>query len=187
MSKKKWFPKPLTAQYPLPGPCRKDPEANTKPPTQMPVEFARKPGPAAFAACYCYWKNTSHTAPKAASLSAHQTRSHQQTTRERCPHESTPQRVALPRCRPLGNQCVWIFCAHSIFPTEEARFKKSYRHKWLSRLKAWNTPNCSYLCILLLRIRHGANGQKPQETGAPQENKKHPCMFAPIFGADVDE
>lgn len=103
------------------------------------------------------------------------------------PHESTPQRVALPRCRPLGNQCVWIFCAHSIFPTEEARFKKSYRHKWLSRLKAWNTPNCSYLCILLLRIRHGANGQKPQETGAPQENKKHPCMFAPIFGADVDE
>lgn len=149
------------SQYPLPGLCRKDPEANTKPLTQMPVEFARKPG----------------LLLATATEKAHLIQLPKQVLwvlirrgpLSRRPGEGAPVKVLhkVPAMQASGNQCVWIFCAHSVFPTEETRFKKPCRHKRLSWLKAWNIPNCSYLCILLLPIRHRANGHKPQETGAP--------------------
>lgn len=79
--------------------CRKGPEANAKPPTQMPVEFARKPDPAASAVCYFYYKTKSCTASNLGSLSANQ-----QQERDRLPwkkwlHKSTPK---YGNCHGLG-------------------------------------------------------------------------------------
>lgn len=86
-----------------PALCRKDPEANTVPLTQMPVEIARKPDPAASATCYCYGETK---ASNVGSLSTNQTTRSHQTTREEMPTPKYSTKFGITAIRPSGNQCV---------------------------------------------------------------------------------
>lgn len=86
--------------------CRKDLEANTMPPTQLPVEFARKPNPAALAAGYCYGKTKSYTASKVGFPSTNQTARSHRVTREEVPAPKYSTKCGMTAIKPSGNQCV---------------------------------------------------------------------------------
>lgn len=91
------------ATPPQPSLCRKDPEANTKPLNQMPVEFAREPAPAASAAVE---KTQSYTASNVGSLRVHQTVRTNLTTEEEAPAQKSATKDGIAAIRPLGNQYV---------------------------------------------------------------------------------
>ena len=175
---------------PSPALCRKDPEANTKPLTQMPVELAKEPDPAASAACHCSCKTESCTASNAGSPNPYQTARRYQTTREWVPAWKDPTTY--------GNYCplaltqsirLNLLCAPPLFPPKKLKIQKWPQHKWLEDLK----PEIfQFYLSCALYFFPSAVGQmdisfKKQPLHRKKKHHHHSCMFASIFGADVDE
>lgn len=105
---------------------RKDLEADTEPPAQMPADTARKPKPAASAA-YDYWCKTkvsgSFSFRWGVSVSASvSVRSWHTTRKMTAPQKCTPK-WEIAAIRPVGNQWLGTLSVGFVFPTNRIRHK----------------------------------------------------------------